>query len=362
MPTNRRQHTPVELPAPDLPSWLAPVERELLAEMLEAWRMWRLSRRNEVLTIQNDERVVLDFLVFSRGIPGQAQPEHFERWSSSLFEDRQVRPATQRKYQTAVRTFFDFLTRTPRLRNKVRSTLGVDIVQVATPENSVIHRREREQDGERMRSALTDEQTEAFFSALEREIAFAFNARSKSLHALQRDKVMFAVMLDAGLRNKELTQLRLDSFRPNPKFEEFGRYGMVEVYGKGRKWRTVPFFDPAVARLLEWYVAEVRPRFLTKAANDEDSLFLSEQGTRLSPKSLWQRFKQTLGHAGLPYDIVPHCLRHTSVSNDAISGLSIEASRLRRGHAFAATTQTYTHFTDAFVEQEFGRIIQQKLR
>jgi site-specific recombinase XerD len=362
MSVNQRQKQQVEHSSPELPSWLSAVEKDLLGDMLESWRNSRFSRGNELSTVKGDQRVLLDFVDSTRTIPGQSQPEHFSAWSTHLGRVRRVGPGTQRKYQAAVRCFFDYLVRTPRLRNLVRSSLGLDIVQVSTPDNSVIHRRDREVDSPRPRTALTDDESAALFENLERQIAIAYRSGSKSLHALQRDKVMFALVLDGGLRNMEITGVNLSWFKPNPKFEEFGKYGLVTVFGKGRKWRTLPLFDPCVAKALDWYVENVRPRFLANAAPDEDALFLSERGQRLSRKSYWQRFKKALDYAGLPHDIVPYTLRHTATSNEAMSGLSIEANRLRRGHKFTATTQGYTHLQDSFVEAEFERIIRRKLR
>jgi hypothetical protein len=42
--------------------------------------------------------------------------------------------------------------------------------------------------------------------------------------------------------------------------------------------------------------------------------------------------------------------------------MSVEAMRLKHGHAFAATTQGYTHVPDDFVNQEINRLVDRQLR
>lgn len=338
--------------------WLPAVERALLQGMLEGYTNWRTSRRHEQTSISASLSTISDFLLYARGIPGQLTPGDFERWATHLFAERKVAASTQRKYQADVRVFFDYVLGEPRFRNEVRRVLGADILQVSTPENSVIHRLQDERAKNNGRRAFSVDESEAYFGALDRDIEFAFRAgNGKTLRALQRDKAMFWATLKLGLRADEVVGLNLDSFEPNPSFPELGRYGFVRVFGKGRKWRTVTVLDIEVSVMLTWYVDSIRPQYLAKAVPGENALFLSEQGRRLGYSALYRQHRIRLDSARLPLTLSPHALRHTSVSDKDIAGLSLEANRINHGHEFQATTGGYMHHPDSYVKSEYSRII-----
>lgn len=357
---------PLQNPAavPHLPvsGWLPAHTQALLDDMLEGYTLWRMSRRHTLKAIQSDLNTVADFLRYANGIPGQLTPGDFERWAAHLWRDRQVAASTQRKYQAVVRVFFDYLMREPRYRNRVRQALGADIVQVCTPENCILHRAQVELSEAHGRRSFTSAEVETLFAALDREIEYAWAAENgKSLVALQRNKALIWVLYKLGLRADEALGLNTDSFEPNPAFPELGAYGFARVFGKGAKWRTVTVTDPTVAAMLQWYAESVRPRYLGKAAPGEKALFLSEQGRRLGYSGFHREYVRLLDCAGVDRQLTPHCLRHTSVSENDIEGLSLNANRLQHGHTFAATTQGYMHHPDAFVKEQFSRIIRKNL-
>jgi site-specific recombinase XerD len=341
---------------------LSTEQQALLNDMLDGYRAHRGSKRDGADTIKTDEAVIADFLCHAGGIPGQVTPADFERWGDYLFRERKVAESTQRKYQTAVRLFFDYILNEPRYRNRTRHILGGDIVQVATPENMVTHRRDRELERKNMRRSFSEDELHRFFGGLDREIAFAWAGRSKALVVLQRDKVLFSCLLEMGLRADEVLGLDIDSFQPNPDFPQFGRWGMAQVYGKGGKWRTVVVLDPVLAEALEWYVQVVRPVLAKLAPAGERALFLSERGKRLRYSSFHRQFSRARDRAGLPRSLVPHCMRHTSISMDDIGGLSLDSNRRRHGHAFSSTTQGYMHHEDKYTRDDFSRMIRLKLR
>ena len=346
--------------SPDL-SWASDVQRDLLDRMLAGWRAQRVSRGNELDSIEGDVHVVQDFLAHARGLPGQLRPHHFESWCNHLFFDRHVVASTQRKYQSAVRTFFNYVLQEPRFRAMVRQRLHCEPEQVATPDNCIVHVKDRELTRKSSRRSFTDDETAAFFDQIDLQIRLAAQQRSKALHPMQRNKAYFAVVLERGLRADEGLKLDIDSFEHNPARPELGPYGMARVFGKGSKWRTVPMLNPASAQVHDWYISKVRPVFLVNAKADEKALFLAENGGRRSYSAMNLAYNQLRNAAGLPRELVTHCLRHTSVSRDAMSGLSPESNRLRAGHAFQSTNQGYTHFPDRFVQNEFGQAIDRNL-
>ena len=336
-------------------------ERLLLAELLQGYRTHRGSLRHKPKTVRGDENTIKDFLEHAHGLPGQVQPHHFERWSDSLFTERGVAAATQRKYQGALRTFFGYLIDEPRFKLRVRQELHCEIVQVATPDNSMVHCRERELERNQPRRSFTKQETERLLHQFDIEIRLAFQQRSKALRTLQRDKAMFSVVLERGLRADEGLGLDTDSFEPFPGHPELGDFGMARVYGKGGVWRQVPALHPVVSKLLRWYIDEVRPTFLLKSQPGDKALFLSERGTRLRYSTFHRAFCKIRDAAGLPRELVPHCLRHTSVSKDGMEGLTAEGNRIRHGHVYQSTTQGYTHFPDDFVRDDFSRAVRRNM-
>ncbi len=342
-------------------AWLSDVERALLNELLSAYRVFRRSKRDRIETIEGDEGTLKDFLDHAHGLPGQIGPEHFERWGDSLYQERQVVASTQRRYQATVRVFFDYLQREPRHRLRIRQALGCELVQVATPENSIVHRRDRELERHQPRRSFTHHETARLLQQIDLEIRLAHQQCSKALASLQRNKALVCITLELGLRADEVLGLNLDSFEANPRHPQLGGYGLVRVYGKGGVWRQVPVLQPVTSELLQWYLAVVRPRFELKARAGEKALFLSERGTRLAYSTFHRAYTLLRDLAGLPRELVPHCLRHTSVSNNAMDGLSAEGTRIRHGHVFQSTTQGYTHFPDTFVQKDVSRLIRRNL-
>jgi site-specific recombinase XerD len=343
--------------------WLPAPERALLERMLTGYTNWRVSRRHGPKSIYSSLNVICDFLHHAKGIPGQVAPSDFERWGTHLYAERQIAASTQRKYQTDVRCFFDYVQNEPRFRNEVRQHLGTDIVQVSTPENSILHRQQVERSANNGRRAFTEEELLAYFASLDRDIEFAYrNGNNKTLFALQRDKTMFWMAARLGLRLAEAVGLNVDAFEPNPEFPEMGRYGFVRVFGKGSKWRTVTVVDVSVAQLLEWYVTSVRPQYLSRAVPGDLALFFSEQGKRLSGSGFYRQHRVRLDRAQLALSLSPHALRHTAISHNDMLGMSLEANRQQAGHQFGATTQGYTHHPDHFIREEFSRTIRKSIQ
>lgn len=344
-------------PRRDYPAYVLASRKHLkvLDESLDVYERHRHSCRHSLDSIKDGVSVLMGFFSHCGKVPGETMPEDFESWSASL-RMRGVTKETQRKYQSTVRSFYKILLATPRLRNLVRTELGLDIEDVITSDNYIVHRNDRELGPDSPRTGLTEEQEITLFDSLESRITDAFHGNSgESLRSLQRDKVAIALHGALGTRETELLQLNIDSCEPNPKFPEFGRFGFFHVYGgKTSTWRCVAIDDPTLPPLLMWYVEQVRPKFYPEPG--ERALLLSERGSRLSYSGYYARFKQALLAAGLPLSLVPHCMRHTSVSTEAMDGMSPHANQQKHGHKFPATTQTYTHFPDGFIMNEFERV------
>ena len=92
-----------------------------------------------------------------------------------------------------------------------------------------------------------------------------------------RDRAMMELMYSSGLRLSELQGLNLNSI--NTRVRE------VRVIGKGNKERIVPFWRYASHAIQQWL--KVRPLFNPK----DDALFVSQQGNRLTHRSIQKRME-----------------------------------------------------------------------
>ncbi|MEN6587276.1 MAG: tyrosine-type recombinase/integrase [Sulfuricella sp.] len=337
----------------------------LFTEMLEKWSTRRVgSQRHQKRSVEHDLAVVRDMLNHSGKAPWYWTEDDFDAWCDNVGVERALAVSTQRKYQSAIRNFFDYIVDNVKFRNQVRRQYNIDLRQICHPENCIPHISERELAKERR--ALTHEEIERLFDAYNRAIKEAATFRSKDLRPLQRDKVLFFLLYAAGLRISEALGLDLTSFAPNPMIPEFGPYGFISVWGKGsrgsgKKFRQVPVTHHNLPPLIKWYVDNVRHYFMINADANETALFLSERGNRLSASTLEARFQHGLDLAGLAgLGLTPHCMRHSSVTHESLR-FSLEAVRRKHGHVYSATTQTYMHVSDGMVNEEINRAIASQL-
>lgn len=147
---------------------------------------------------------------------------------------------------------------------------------------------------------------------------------------LVRDRAMFELFYSSGLRLSELTNIdHIDL-----KLQEH----QLRVLGKGSKERELPIGEKAVQALKKWL--KVRGE-LAKA--DEQAVFVSRFGTRISQRGVQQRLEKMAIAQGLPIHLHPHMLRHAFASHLLESSGNLRAVQELLGHADISTTQIYTH-------------------
>lgn len=145
-----------------------------------------------------------------------------------------------------------------------------------------------------------------------------------------RDWAMMELMYSGGLRLAELISLNVDSLDLAD--------NSVPVTGKGAKTRIVPIGRFARESLLQWLAERSK---LVK--NNENALFVSRSGVRLSARSVQQRLKQWGLAQGIDSPVHPHRLRHSFASHLLESSSDLRAVQELLGHADISTTQIYTH-------------------
>ena len=337
----------------------------LFADMIAKWSARRLgSLRHQQGTVDHDIAVVQNMLVHVGTAPWYWTEDDFDSWCEHIGVERALAVSTQRKYQSAIRSLFDYIVDNVKFKNDVRRIYGIDLRQICHSENCIPHVNERELTKER--PAFSHSQIVIFFDAIDRAIKDAANFHSKDLRPLQRDKALFFLLYSGGLRISEAIGVNMTSFEPNPNFPEFGEYGFVKVWGKGskgsgKKFRQVPVTHLQLPPMLDWYVKNIRPYFMVNADANETAMFLSERGCRMAVSTLEARFQHALDLAGLGgLGFTPHCMRHTSVTHESLR-FSLEANRRKHGHVYGATTQGYMHIPDEMVNSEINQAIGSQL-
>lgn len=146
-----------------------------------------------------------------------------------------------------------------------------------------------------------------------------------------RDHAIMELIYSSGLRLAEVLSLDLNTL-------DF-RDGSVVVTGKGSKSRHLPVGAPALQAVQAWL--KVRASVAKNA--QEQALFISQRGTRLSARSVQSRLSQLAKQRGLDQHLHPHMLRHSFATHMLESSGDLRAVQELLGHANLATTQVYTH-------------------
>lgn len=156
-----------------------------------------------------------------------------------------------------------------------------------------------------------------------------------------RDKVILELLFSTGLRVSELVSLNREQI--DLKNREFG------VVGKGGRARVV-FLSTRVAEILERYLRErvdkMTPLFI-RYKGRKDEVSDPDESRRLTARSIQRIVKKYVRNAKLPVAATPHTLRHSMATDLLRSGADIRSVQEILGHKNIATTQIYTHITNA---------------
>jgi site-specific recombinase XerD len=151
-----------------------------------------------------------------------------------------------------------------------------------------------------------------------------------------RDQAMLELAYSSGLRSAEVVDLDLDSLDlPG---------GRVKVIGKGSRHRLVPVGEPAEAAIRR-YLEEGRPDLLSDP--EQEALFLSRSGRRLSTSDVSRRLAVRVRKAASAGGISPHTLRHSFATHLLEGGADLRSIQELLGHSSISTTQVYTHLDTA---------------
>lgn len=173
---------------------------------------------------------------------------------------------------------------------------------------------------------LSQEECRALFAAVRR-------MPSRSDLVRRRNLALLALMIDTGLRRKELLGLQMVDV------DFAARAILVRNTAKNRRERTV-YFGAATFRLLRAYLKEREQQYPRSRW-----LWLSRDGARMSSTQLYDLVRRA-GRAAGVVRLFPHALRHTACSLMIQADLPLTYVQQLLGHSDVRTTMLYAHVVE----------------
>lgn len=179
------------------------------------------------------------------------------------------------------------------------------------------------------------------------EIDALLCAPDRSTRTGRRDHAILLVALQGGLRASEIIGLRRGDI-------VLGTGSHIRCEGKGRKHRTTPLRRDTV-KVLEAWLKE-------RKGTDDDSLFPSIRGTRLSRDALEDIVSRHVLTASrscpslVGKRVSPHVLRHSTAMELLHHGVDQTVIALWLGHENVETTQVYVHADLRLKEKALARV------
>ncbi len=156
-----------------------------------------------------------------------------------------------------------------------------------------------------------------------------------------RNRAIIEMLYGCGLRVSELCNLefsRLDIDRR-----------VAIITGKGNKERLVPMSEVSVEALTDYMTGRESVKV---KAGEENIVFLSVRGTRLTRQMVFIFLRRLAADAGIKKTISPHTLRHSFATHLLEGGANLRAIQQMLGHESIATTQLYLHLDSTMLRDE----------
>ena len=125
--------------------------------------------------------------------------------------------------------------------------------------------------------------------------------------------------------------------------------GFIRVTGKGDKERLVPVGKSA-AKFVKIYQKDIRIHLPVQRGN-EDIVFLSKRGSKLSRVMIFLIIKELVKKASIKKTVSPHTFRHSFATHLVEGGADLRAVQEMLGHESITTTEIYTHLDREFLRK-----------
>lgn len=146
-----------------------------------------------------------------------------------------------------------------------------------------------------------------------------------------RNKAIIAMLVDTGIRNLELCQLKLSDIKETT----------ILILGKGNKERVVPI-SPMLKKILIKY-ERIRISYLKDNIEKYDNYFLSYRNKPMTVEAVERIIKLAGYKAKIKSDvrISPHTLRHYYAQSQLRQGLDVYSLSRLLGHETIQITKRY---------------------
>jgi integrase/recombinase XerD len=160
-----------------------------------------------------------------------------------------------------------------------------------------------------------------------------------------RDKAMLELLYATGIRVSELISLDVDNVNLD--------VGFIRCVGKASKERIIPLGGIA-AEFVGSFIKIMRPKML-KQSKDEQALFVSHLGTRITRQGFWKIIKRYAAETKIVKEITPHTLRHSFAVHLLENGADLRSVQEMLGHADISTTQIYMQVNRNKMKEVYDR-------
>ncbi len=270
--------------------------------ILNSFKEELLRQEKSKNTVRAYIRDVEEFIQWFSETVGEFSPEQItvvdvQEYKSYLYNVKRNKPVSVNRKLSALEKFCEFLVSTGHLKdNPAAKVKKIKVQKIAQ------------------------------FMSLTNSDLYKFK-RMVYLDGNKRNIAIFELMINTGLREAEVCNLKLDDVF----ISERKGYVVVRA-GKGDKYRKVPL-NANARRAIQAYL-EVRP-------NRGNYLFVSNKSERLSESQLYRIIRKYAEMAGIKAH--PHMLRHTFATKLLREGrIDLPTLQNLLGHANINTTAVYT--------------------
>lgn len=162
-----------------------------------------------------------------------------------------------------------------------------------------------------------------------------------------RNRAIVSVLIDTGIRRKELAGLRLCDIDPTLR--------LLVVLRKGNKWQQVPISREGFKPLHD-YITKYRPTLAAIAGNTvrrrEDPVFLTEHGEAMNNNAISALFKRLQKRTGITEkQVSPHNCRRYMATTQLAAGRSPLDVQRQLGHTTLHMTNRYASLTTQHLQK-----------
>lgn len=315
---------------------------ELKREFLE---YCELDKGQSNLTISNYDRYLSKFLEWLKNYRSEDSGLRASETEESDLNPKNLKPKTQVLLPSAItqESVREYRLHVNRLSDRTgrelkKTTQNYHILALRAFLRYLAGRGISSLSPEKVSVAKTGDREITFLES--EEVSSLLSAPDENFESGVRDMAILEILFSTGMRVSELNRLNIGDIN----FER----GEIAVLGKGKKLRVV-FLSEKSIETIKKYLDE-RGYIQTKKS-EEEPLFLSKKGSRLSVRSIERIVKKYSLKAGLAKKVSPHTLRHSFATDLLISGADVRSVQSLLGHSSITTTQVYTHVTDQHLRE-----------